>query len=131
MKYRLCDFSKDIIGFEMLINFDEEVTLVEGQFDAIAVRRNCIPLFGKTLSKKLKYQLLESRPPRVNVLLDNDAVKGALKICSFLLKNNINVYLIQLDGKDPSILGFEKTWEAIRNASPVTFSSFITHTVTL
>jgi DNA primase len=115
LKYRLCDGSKDIIGFELFSDFNHEITLVEGVFDAISVRYNAVPLFGKTLSKKLKLKLIENRPPRVNVLLDNDALDSSLKICDFLIQNGINTYLIQLDGKDPNEIGHEKTWQTIRH----------------
>lgn len=115
LKYRLCDGSKDIIGFELFSDFNHEITLVEGVFDAISVRYNAVPLFGKTLSKKLKLKLIENRPPRVNVLLDNDALESSLKICDFLIQNGINTYLIQLDGKDPNEIGHEKTWQTIRH----------------
>jgi hypothetical protein len=95
------------------------------QFDAIAVRRNAIPLFGKTLSKKLKAKLLENDTPRVNVLLDNDARLDAFKICDFLIRNDIDTYLIELNDKDPSVLGFEKTWVAINAAKKMTFDTII------
>ena len=115
LKYRLCDGSKDIIGFELFTDFNQPITLVEGVFDAMSVKYNAIPLFGKTLSKSLKLKLIENRPPRVNVLLDNDAFESSLKICDFLLSNNIETYLVQLDGKDPNELGHEKTWQTINN----------------
>jgi DNA primase len=113
LKYRLCDGSKDMIGFELFTDFNHELTLVEGVFDAMSVKYNAIPLFGKTLSKKLKMKLVETRPPRVNVLLDNDALSSSLKICDFLIQNGINTYLILLDGKDPNEVGHEKTWQTI------------------
>lgn len=125
MKYRLCSFSKNIIGNELLINFDEPITLVEGQFDAIAVRKNAIPLFGKNMSKKLKARLLESDVPRVNVLLDNDAYSDSVKICEYLIRNDIPTYWIKMEEKDPSVLGFEKTWEIINKTSQLEFDDLI------
>lgn len=116
LKYRLCDGSKDIIGFELFTNFNYELTLVEGVFDALSVKYNAIPLFGKTLSKSLKVKLIENRPPRVNVLLDNDALDSSLKICEFLIQNNIETYLVLLDGKDPNEIGHEKTWQTIHDS---------------
>lgn len=113
LKYRLCDGSKDIIGFELFTDFTKPITIVEGPFDALSVKYNAVPLFGKTLSKKLKMKLIETRPPRVNVLLDNDALSSAIKICDFLVSNNIETYLIELDGKDPNEIGHEKTWQTI------------------
>lgn len=113
LKYRLCDGSKDIIGFELFTDFKKPITIVEGPFDALSVKYNAVPLFGKTLSKKLKMKLIEEKPPRVNVLLDNDALESAIKICEFLVGNNIETYLIKLDGKDPNEIGHEKTWQTI------------------
>ena len=113
LKYRLCDGSKDIIGFELFTDFNQPITIVEGPFDALSVKYNVVPLFGKTLSKTLKLKLIETKPPRVNVLLDNDALASSLKICEFLVSNNIETYLILLDGKDPNEIGHEKTWQTI------------------
>ena len=45
--------SKDIIGFNLFINWNEPIVIVEGAFDAIAVKRNAIPLFGKVILDKL------------------------------------------------------------------------------
>ncbi len=131
LKYVSCNYSKNIIGFEMLINFDEPVTLVEGPFDAIGVRTNCIPLFGKTMSKKLKMKLLEYDVPMVNVLLDNDALEDSIKICEFLTKHDIPVKLVQLDGKDPNVIGFEKTWQMIDATDTVDFERLFKLKITI
>jgi len=92
--------------------------LVEGAFDAISVRNNAIPLFGKTLSNKLKSALICNTVKKVNIVLDNDALSDSIRISEFLLKNNIETRLVKLDGKDPSEIGFAKTWELI-NDTPV------------
>ena len=113
LKYRLCDGSKDIIGFELFTDFTKPITIVEGPFDALSVKYNTVPLFGKTMSRKLKMKLLEYRPPYVNVLLDNDALGSSLKICDFLISNDIESRLILLDGKDPNEIGHIKTWQTI------------------
>ena len=94
---------------------------VEGGFDGFAVRRNAIPLFGKTLSSRLKLKLLMNKPPVVNVLLDNDALLDSIKICEFLIKNEINTKMILLEEKDASLLGFKKTWEYINKSPLLTF----------
>lgn len=130
-KYINSNFNKNIIGFESLINFNEEITIVEGAFDAISVRINCIPLFGKFLSEKLKLKLIETRPPCVNVLLDNDALNDGIKICEILIKHNINVKFIQLNEKDPSILGFKKTWECIKNEKILSFEELFEYKLNL
>lgn len=113
MKYRLCDSTKDIIGFELFTDFNQPITLVEGVFDAFSVKYNVVPLFGKGLSNKLKIKLIKNKPPRVNVLLDDDAIESSIQICEFLIQNNIDAYLVLLNGKDPNELGHIKTWNAI------------------
>jgi DNA primase len=123
LKYLNCEFNKNIVGFEMLVNFTEEITLVEGTFDAIAVRKNVIPLFGKTLSDALKQKILQYSPPVVNVLLDNDAFKDSIKICEFLIKNGINTKLVMLEEKDASVLGFNETWEYINKTKLLDFET--------
>ena len=117
MKYVNSFGSKDIIGFEMFVDYNQPVTLVEGAFDAISIRNNAIPLFGKTLSNKLKSALISNRVNHVNIVLDNDALKDSLRISEFLLKNGIETKLVKLDGKDPSEIGFERTWDIINNCS--------------
>jgi DNA primase len=122
LKYVNCDFSKNIVGFELLVDFSDEVTLVEGAFDAIAVRTNCIPLFGKTMSERLKIKLLENKPKCVNILLDNDALEDSIKNCEYLMKNGLSVKLVELKEKDPSVLGFVNTWDYIDNTPLLTFN---------
>ena len=98
--------SKDIIGFELFINWNEPITIVEGVFDAMAVKRNAIPLFGKIILDNLKKQIIESSVKDIYIALDTDARKKALDICQYFIDNGINVYLIELGDKDPSDLGY-------------------------
>ena len=123
MKYVNSFGSKDIIGFEMFVDYNQPITLVEGAFDAIAVRNNAIPLFGKTLSNKLKSALICNTVRKVNIVLDNDALTDSIRISEFLLKNDIETKLVKLDGKDPSDIGFEKTWELIDKTNIMDFES--------
>ena len=129
--HKTCDFNKNIVGFESTINLKDVVTIVEGPFDALTVRYNSIPLFGKSLSDKLRGELLCNRPPRVNILLDNDALKSSTYICEELMKNGIIVHLIELKDKDPSVLGFSKTWEIINSTPPLTFKGLLKYKLNL
>lgn len=123
LRYLNCNFDKNIIGFESLINFHDELTIVEGPIDAIAIRRNCIPLFGKFMSNKLKIKLIENKPSIVNVLLDSDALNHSYEISDFLTTNGIKTKIIKLfDGKDSSECGFEKTWSIIDRCGILTNS---------
>lgn len=125
LKYLLPEWSKDVIGFELFINWNEPITLVEGPLDAITVRRNAIPLFGKIISPSLKEAIFEYDVIKVNVCLDDDAMKNALEISNYLSNQGIDVSLIKLGGHDPSSLGFEKTISEINSSKTIEFSDII------
>jgi len=101
------------------------VVLVEGMFDAIAVRRNCVPLLGKILSDKLKQTLVEKKPPIVYVMLDEDAQKEALQIESYLKSVNVNVKLVVPTDKDAGEMGFQQSWVNIENAVNSSFTDLV------
>jgi len=100
--------SKDIVGFELHINWDMPIVLVEGAFDAIAIKRNAIPLFGKTISNTLKKRIVEKGVKQIYICLDQDAKKQALETAEYFMSNGIDVYFVDLTSGDPSELGFEK-----------------------
>jgi DNA primase len=107
-KYKNPPVSKDVIGFESLINWKEPITLVEGVFDAMSARFNAIPLFGKILQSSLKEKILIRKPPKVIVALDNDAQKDSIKICQFLISNGIKTTMAKLPDKDINEFGFQR-----------------------
>ena len=107
--------SKDIVGFELHINWDMPIILVEGAFDAIAIKRNAIPLFGKTISNTLKKRIVEKGVKEIYICLDKDARKQALEAAEYFMANGITVYFVDLTEKDPSELGFEKIISQIQS----------------
>jgi len=119
--------SKDIIGFELFINWDLGITLTEGSFDAIAIRRNVIPLFGKFLQNKLKLKIIEKKPPFVNICLDPDAMESAIKMVDDLHQCGVtSVRLIKLPNeKDPAELGFTAISSLIENAKDITLYDMV------
>jgi DNA primase len=114
-----------IIGLEYFINWDIPVILCEGIFDAIAIKRNVIPLFGKTIPKALMMKLVETNVKTVYIALDKDALKDALKYAEELLNLGKDVYLVDLDDKDPSEMGFEKFTSLVHKAEQLTLSELI------
>jgi len=125
MKYKNPPVSKDVIGLELFINWDEPIVLCEGIFDAIAIKRNAIPLFGKTLPKSLMKKIYEKKVRQIYILLDNDAVNDSIRITDSLMRNGIKVYYVKLTDKDPSDMGFESVTDLIKGAGKTTFSDFI------
>lgn len=121
------EVSMDLIGFESFLNYNEPINLCEGAFDAIAIRNNAVPLFGKYPSKKLQEQMILNKTKRVNIILDNDAMHDAIKNCENMIRLGIEVALVKLDGKDPSKIGFEKVHELIRNSKPIEFEDLLAY----
>ena len=115
----------ELIGFEYYINWRVPVILCEGIFDAIALKRNAIPLFGKTIPKSLMMKLVESDVKTVYLALDNDALKEALKYSVDLLNLGKDVYLIELNSKDPSEIGFEDMTKFLHTAKQLTFKELL------
>ena len=111
-----------IIGFENLINWNLPVILCEGAFDAIAIKRNAIPLYGKTMSKALTKKLLSNNVKNIYLALDSDALKSTLRIAGDILQSGKTLHVVQLDGKDPSDMGFEHFTELIQQSQEFTFS---------
>lgn len=126
-KYMLPPWPKDFTGFELFVNWSEPITLVEGTFDAIAVRNNAIPLFGTTMPLNLKLNIVLHRVKRINIVLDNDALKQAVDIYDRIenLSDQMDIHLIRLEDKDPSVLGFEAITELINKSKPYGFADII------
>jgi DNA primase len=125
LKYLNPEASKDIIGFEMFINWNHPVILVEGFFDAIATRWNAIPLIGSIVSHALYNRLLAEQVP-VYIALDDDALRKTSNIALKLIKQSIPVYHVKLDGHDPSEIGFVHMRQLIQSASALSYSDALT-----
>ena len=120
-KHKNPKVSKDIIGFEMLINWAEPIVLCEGAFDAIAIKRNAIPLFGKIIQPALQKKIIEERVKDIYICLDHDAIKKALTIAEKFMAEGLNVYFVELPDKDPSELGFETINKMITQTTTFSF----------
>jgi DNA primase len=131
VKYRNPMVSRDIIAFEMFINWDLPIILCEGPFDAIAIKRNVIPLLGKNIQPQLMKKLVESRVQKVYIALDKDAIKKAIEFCEELLNIGKEVYLVELSSKDPSELGFETFTKLIQTTQPLTQYRLMEHKLQL
>lgn len=124
-KYKNPPVSKDVIGFDLFINWNEPIILCEGVFDAIAIKRNAIPLFGKTIPKSLKKKIYEKKVKEIYILLDKDAISDAIKITDDLMKNGISVYFVSLSEEDPSDMGFKKVINLIKETKQTSFSDLM------
>lgn len=120
VKYRNPEVSRDIIPFELFINWDSPLVLCEGPFDAIAIKRNAIPLLGKNIQQNLMKKIVTSKVEKLYIALDTDARKQALKFAEYFMNQGKEVYLVELEGKDPSDMGFAHFTKLIQNTFPLT-----------
>jgi len=125
MKYRNSPTPKDVVGFELFINWDEPIVLCEGPFDAIAIKRNAIPLFGKTILLNLRRKIIEKKVKQVYISLDRDAFQDSLKMVEEFMKNDIDVYFVNLPEKDPSDLGFKNVIPLLKETEKMKFSDLM------
>ena len=122
MSYMMPSWSKDVIGFEAFINWKMPIVLVEGVFDAFAVRVNAIPLFGKTVGEQLRRKIIENNVRDIYICLDKDALQNSAKYVKLFLGEDHNVYFVELEDKDPSKIGFIRMQEILRNTRRASYA---------
>jgi len=87
--------SRDIIFNELYVDFEKEVTIVEGAFDAVKAE-NAIPILGSTIreTSRLFRRIVQEDTP-VLLALDPDAKYKAENIKKLFLKYGIEVRELQ------------------------------------
>ena len=129
--YKNPPISKNIIPLENQINWNLPIVLVEGIFDAVAVKRNAIPLFGKFIPKKLIDAIYLNGVKTIYIMMDADAQKQALYYVNLFKKQGINAINIPPQGKDPSEMGFEMNIELIKTSKKTTYKDIISQKLNL
>jgi DNA primase len=119
IRYRNPNVSRDIIPFELFINWNLPIIICEGFFDAIAIKRNAIPLLGKNIQPNLMKKIITSTVKKIYLALDSDAIKQSLKFAEEFINENKEVYLVELKEKDPSSIGFINFTNIIQSAIPL------------
>ena len=97
-KYKNPRASKDIVFNDLFINWNEDLVLVEGVFDAL-VAGNSVPILGSTLrsnSDLVRKIVLNDTP--IYVALDPDARAKENRIIKTLLEYDIELYKIDVSG---------------------------------
>jgi DNA primase len=96
MKYRNPKVSKDIIFNDLNVDWDNDVILVEGVFDAMKCK-NAIPLLGSTLRENsLLFQKICEKKPNVYLALDEDAKGKEFGIAKKLREYGIRTMSIKI-----------------------------------
>jgi len=125
MKYKNPSAEKSKIIFnEIHINWKMPVVICEGVFDAIAIKRNAIPILGNTISNTLKQKLI-NHGSDVYVALDSDMFNQSVRVIEDFIKNALNVYYVELDKKDPAEVGFAEMNNKIHYSKKMTMQEFL------
>jgi len=130
-KYKNPPASKNVIALDSQINWNEPITIVEGIFDAIAVKRNAIPIFGKVIPKVLMEKILIEQPSAIKIMLDVDAQKQALHYTDFFTKQGFPTSNIVPTDKDAGEMGFSEANKTIQNTKITTFTDIISQKLNL
>ena len=97
-KYKNPRASKDVVFNDLFIDWNKDLTLVEGVFDAM-VAGNAVPILGSTLRKgsDLLRKIVRNDTP-IYVALDPDAADKERRIIKMLLEYDIELYKIDVSG---------------------------------
>jgi len=117
-KYKNPRVSKDIVFNELFVDWNSDLTIVEGVFDAM-VAGNAVPILGSTLrgGSKLLREIVRNDTP-IYVALDADAADKERRIIEMLLRYDVEVYKIDVsDFEDVGTMPKDVFEERKRNAS--------------
>jgi len=97
-RYKNPHTSRNIVFNDLYLEWDKDIILVEGVFDAIKAG-NAIPLLGSTLRKKSKlFQKIAATKKEIYLALDPDAKKKTDRITSLFNRFGVDVYQIDVSG---------------------------------
>ena len=116
-RYKNPPVSRNIIFNELYVDFEEEITIVEGVFDALKAQ-NAVPILGSTIreTSKLFKKIVEKDTP-VLLALDPDARKKAAAIKRLFLRYGIEVREIKYeDNRDIGDMSKEEVKKLSREA---------------
>lgn len=113
--------SRNVVGFELQLCTSLPLILTEGAIDAITVRINASPLYGKVMSTNLKVFILENDISDVILCLDPDAINNTIQYIKYLNIFGVKVYNIEFpDNNDVNSIGYDETWKLIDNRKLLT-----------
>ena len=100
-KYTNPKVLKNIIFNHLYLDFDEDLVIVEGVFDAIKASDNSVPLLGSTLTERSKlFMEIVKNDTAVYLALDSDVEKKTNKLIKLFLKYDIEVHKVDIQPYD-------------------------------
>jgi len=98
-RYKNPPVSKDVCFNELYVDWDSDLVITEGIFDAIKAGPNSIPLLGSTMREDSKlFQKIIKHDTPIYLALDADAAKKEARIVNQFLKYGVELYKIDTTG---------------------------------
>jgi len=96
-KYMNPPASRNIVFNELYVDWENDLSIVEGVFDAVTTG-NAVPILGSSLREdsKLIQRIVEHDTP-VYIALDPDAEKKAMNLIKRLLSYDVELYKVRID----------------------------------
>ena len=129
-KYKNPSVSNDVIFNEIMINWNQPVTLVEGVFDAMKTK-NSIPLLGSTLRlDSVLVEKLSKTKAEIIIALDSDAYDKSLKIYKLLSQYGLRTSLVNIRGKrDLGDMGKQEVKELFNTATDINQDNYLLYEI--
>lgn len=125
LKYKNPPASRNIVFNELYVDYEDDLIIVEGVFDAI-VAGNAVPILGSSLKEdsKLIRKVVEHDTP-VYIALDPDVETKAMRLIKKMLTFDIEVYKIDItpydDVGEMTRIEFEKRKANAKLMTPESF----------
>ncbi len=125
-KYKNPPESKDLVFNELMIDWEDDIVLTEGVFDAIKIP-NSIPILGSSLRENSKlFQQIIKNDPAVYMALDPDAESKEFRMIESLLKYGIEVYKVEIKPfKDAGEMSKQEFMERKKKASLIKNTDYL------
>tara|TARA_Y100001963_G_C6756898_1_gene437383 strand:- start:1285 stop:1857 length:573 start_codon:yes stop_codon:yes gene_type:complete len=130
-KYMNPKVGKDVIFNELYLDWDSDLVVVEGVFDALVAGPNSVPILGSTLREESRlFRRIVENDTSVYLALDPDADKKTNAIAKKLLQYGIEVHKISIapysDVGEMSKDEFKKRFD---NAELITEDNYLLKTI--
>jgi len=129
-KYTNPPLSKDLVFNELFLDWNKDVVVVEGVFDAL-VAGNALPLLGSTVREEsVVFQTILSNDPVLYLALDDNAQTKREKLIDLCLKYELEVYNIDTSGIEDIGSITKKQFEKLKkNAQPIVSEDYLEYKV--
>ena len=126
-KFKMPPASKDIVFNELYLDFDSDIILTEGIFDAIKAGQNSVPLLGSTLREENKlFQRIVNYDTAVYLALDPDAKKKENELIKKFINYGVETYKVEISPyKDAGEMTKEEFQKRKSEAKRMTYETLL------